>query len=116
MTTANLVRARHKARPAAGVPLGRAIPPHRFRTSTPDPTPLAPGQERPVRPGWLNQCIHCWGWYDDPRHITVTYDGPQTGATVVEPTDANGAQGVLERGAPAAPAREYPRPAAVPHP
>lgn len=70
MSTANLVRARHKARPAGGAPLGRLIPPHRFRTSTPEPIPLAPGQERPVRPGWLNQCIHCWGWYDDPRHTS----------------------------------------------
>jgi hypothetical protein len=87
MSTASLVRARHKGQPAGGVPLWRLIPPHRFRTSTPEPTPLAAGQERPVRPGWLNQCIHCWGWVDDPRHWGRT---PQTAAGPTPVGPANG--------------------------
>jgi hypothetical protein len=47
------------------------------------PTPPPPtGQQQPAKP-WLlhpfdpdreqrvpNQCLRCWGWYDDPRHLT----------------------------------------------
>jgi hypothetical protein len=61
MTTANLVRARHKAQPAGGVPLWRATPSHPFR---PIPDANVP-----------SQCWRCWGWYDDPAAHLRPADG-----------------------------------------
>mgnify|MGYP001607183448 CR=1 FL=1 len=55
MTAVDVIRQR---RPARGVPVFNAAYQHVFE---PD--------------GWAlvtSQCVHCWGWYDDPRHRAWT--------------------------------------------
>ncbi len=48
------VATNRQRRPARGVPMFNPAYRHTFRA---DPYCLV-----------TSQCVHCWGWYDDPRH------------------------------------------------
>ena len=66
-------------RPARPAPDDKPWFPWRPHAHNPRPTPLAPDpaidRGRPPVP-WSTQCRECWGFVDDPRHLTSIPNEP----------------------------------------